>query len=74
MDHDALWAKTPASPIMHRPLKAWLNAGIRQDDRLFPPTAGTPQGGSMSPVLALIALHGMDEAITRVYPRAGVIT
>jgi len=27
----------------------------------------------MSPLLALIALHGMDEAITQVYPEARVI-
>ena|SRR5437763_319339 len=27
----------------------------------------------LSPLLALIALHGMDEAITHVYPRAWVI-
>jgi len=44
-----------------------------QDHHLFPTTAGTPQGGSVSPLLALIALHGMDEAITQVYPRARVI-
>jgi RNA-directed DNA polymerase len=31
-----------------------------------------PQG-SISPLLALIALHGMDEAITQVYPKARVI-
>ena len=30
-------------------------------------------GGVRSPLLALIALHGMDEAITHVYPRAWVI-
>jgi RNA-directed DNA polymerase len=44
-----------------------------EDHHLFPTTAGTPQGGSVSPLLALIALHGMDKAITQVYPRARVI-
>ena len=44
------------------------------EDGAFSPTlAGTPQDGSVSPLLALIALHGMDEAITQVYPRARVI-
>src|SRR5215813_11840763 len=71
--HEALLAKTQASPIIRRQLKAWLKAGILADDRLSPPTAGTPQGGSVSPLLALIALSGMDEAITQVYPRACVI-
>ena len=73
IDHDALLAKTHAPPVIRRQLKAWLKAGIWEDHQLFPTEAGTPQGGSISPLLALIALHGMDEAITRVYPRARVI-
>jgi RNA-directed DNA polymerase len=71
--HEALLAKTQASPIIRRQLKAWLKAGILADGRLSPTTAGTPQGGSVSPLLALIALSGMDKAITQVYPRACVI-
>ena len=74
IDHDALLAKTQASPVIRRQLKAWLKAGILEDNHLSPTTAGTPQGGSISPLLALIALHGMEEAITRVYPQARVIT
>jgi RNA-directed DNA polymerase len=66
-------AKTPASPLIRRQLKAGLKAGIMEENQLLPTTAGTPQGGSISPLLALIALHGMDEAITQVYPRARVI-
>src|SRR2546425_662343 len=73
IDHEALLAKTQACPVIRRQLKAWLKAGIMEDDRLSPTTAGTPQGGSISPLLALIALHGMDEAITQVYPQARVI-
>src|SRR5262249_43499809 len=42
-------------------------------DAFSPTLAGTPQGGSVSPLLALIALHGMDAAITQVYPEARVI-
>src|SRR5215468_7363521 len=71
--HEALLAKTQAPPVIRRQLKAWLNAGILQDGHLVPTTAGTPQGGSISPLLALIALHGLDEAITKVYPRARVV-
>jgi RNA-directed DNA polymerase len=59
--------------VIRRQLKAWLKAGILEDDHLSPTTTGTPQGGSCSPLLALIALHGMEEAITRVYPQARVI-
>jgi RNA-directed DNA polymerase len=71
--HAALLAKTQASPGLRRPIKAWLKAGIREEGQLCPTTAGTPQGGSGSPRLALIALHGMDEALTQVYPPARVI-
>jgi RNA-directed DNA polymerase len=71
--HDALLTKTQTTPVIRRQLKAWLKAGIWENHQLFPTEAGTPQGGPISPLLALIALHGMDEAITRVYPRAHVI-
>src|SRR5262245_54227264 len=71
--HDALLAKTQASPAIRRQLKAWLKAGVLEDGHVAPTAAGTPQGGSISPLLALIALHGMDEAITQVHPQARVI-
>jgi RNA-directed DNA polymerase len=71
--HEALLAKLQASAAIRRQIKAWLKAGIMEDQQLFPTTAGRPQGGSISPLLALIALDGMDEAIRQVYPRAGVI-
>jgi RNA-directed DNA polymerase len=73
IDHQALLAKMQVPPVIRRQVKAWLQAGILEDDHLSATTAGTPQGGSCSPLLALIALHGMEEAITRVYPRARVI-
>jgi RNA-directed DNA polymerase len=73
IDHGALLAKTQTSPVIRRQLKAWLKAGVLEDDYLLPTTAGTPQGGTISPLLALIALHGMDEAIIQVYPKARVI-
>src|SRR5919197_6465010 len=73
IDHQALLSKVQAPPRIRRQLKAWLQAGLLEDDHLRPTTAGTPQGGSCSPLLALIALHGMDEVITRVHPHARVI-
>jgi RNA-directed DNA polymerase len=38
------------------------------DGRELPTEAGTPQGGVASPLLANIALHGLETAITPAYP------
>jgi len=73
LDHAALLAKLQAPSGIRRQVRAWLRSGIIEADTFTPTTAGTPQGGSCSPLLALIALHGMEEAITQVYPEARVI-
>jgi RNA-directed DNA polymerase len=46
-----------------RVLQQWLKAGYLEKNRLFPTTAGTPQGGIASPVLANLTLDGMESAI-----------
>ena len=71
--HTALLAKLQAPPGIRRQVRGWLRSGILEADTLSPTTAGTPQGGSVSPLLALIALHGREEAITHMYPEARVI-
>ena len=40
-----------------RHIKKWLKAGVLEDEKLRRPEAGTPQGGSISPLLANIYLH-----------------
>ena len=47
---------------MRRRIKGWLKAGCLQEEQLFPTEEGTPQGGAVSPLLANIALHGIEEA------------
>src|SRR5919202_5754828 len=42
INHDALLAKTQASPAIRRQLKAWLKAGVLEDGHFAPTTAGTP--------------------------------
>ncbi len=44
-------------------IKAWLKAGIIEKKQKVQPEEGTPQGGVVSPLLANIALHGMESAI-----------
>ena len=44
-------------------IKAWLKAGYVEHKAWHPTDAGTPQGGVISPLLANIALHGMEEAL-----------
>jgi group II intron reverse transcriptase/maturase len=40
-----------------RHIKKWLNAGVLEDGKRMNTTVGTPQGSSVSPVLANIYLH-----------------
>lgn len=44
-------------------IKQWLKAGYVEQEVLHATERGTPQGGVVSPLLANIALHGMEEAI-----------
>ena len=58
-----LLAKLKTFPTLTRQIKAWLKSGVVMDGKLFPTDEGTPQGGVVSPLLALIALHGLETAI-----------
>jgi len=44
-------------------IRQWLKAGYVELGTLHATDAGTPQGGVISPLLANIALHGMEEAL-----------
>jgi len=46
-------------------LRKWLKAGVFENGQLKPTESGTPQGGIISPVLANIALDGLEEALER---------
>ncbi len=47
----------------HGLIKQWLKAGYVDAAVEYETPAGTPQGGIISPLLANIALHGMEEAL-----------
>jgi len=44
-------------------LRRWLEAGYVDEGTLFESRAGTPQGGVISPVLANMALDGLEAAV-----------
>jgi RNA-directed DNA polymerase len=44
-------------------IRQWLKAGYMERGRFHHTSSGTPQGGVISPLLANIALHGMETAV-----------
>jgi RNA-directed DNA polymerase len=59
-------------PVPGRELiKQWLKAGYVEQEVFQATEQGTPQGGVVSPLLANIALHGMEEALGVKYDYRG---
>jgi RNA-directed DNA polymerase len=69
IDHEALLNKLGTFSALRQVIRAWLKAGVLDGDSLFPTKEGTPQGGVISPLLANVALHGLEIAIQSHFPR-----
>ncbi|MGK7933571.1 MAG: group II intron reverse transcriptase/maturase [Microcystaceae cyanobacterium] len=64
INHNKLLAKLETHPTLKRQIKSWLLSGVI--DKSWSATEeGTPQGGVVSPLLANIALHGMELEIKK---------
>ncbi|MEG4397354.1 group II intron reverse transcriptase/maturase [Microcoleus sp. BROC3] len=69
INHDVLLSKLNTYPTLRRQIRAWLKAGVMDGNKLFPTNEGTPQGGVISPLLANVALHGIEEWIMGLAPK-----
>jgi RNA-directed DNA polymerase len=66
IDHDWLLSHTPMNKkILHK----WLKAGYLENGQWYPTTAGTPQGGPISPILANMTLDGLEERLHRLFAK-----
>ena len=54
-------------------IKGWLKAGFVSDGKFNPTEMGTPQGGVISPLLANIGLHGLENYIKSTNSKLGVV-
>lgn len=66
INHESLIQKLNTFPQMEQQVRAWLEANIMEGYANAPKlvtrsTMGTPQGGIVSPLLANVALHGLEE-------------
>lgn len=68
IDHNFLM-RTIGNFPGRRWIQAWLEAGVMEKHRLIPTTAGTPQGGIISPLLSNITLHDMGTALKISYDK-----
>jgi RNA-directed DNA polymerase len=68
INQERLLEKLNTFPQVRRLARTWHKAGVMDGHDLFPTETGVPQGGPISPLLANVALHGLETAITSAFP------
>lgn len=68
IDHKWLLSTIPMEKTI---LRKWLKSGFMERKTLYPTHTGTPQGGIASPVLANMALDGLEEVIAQTFGKIG---
>jgi RNA-directed DNA polymerase len=63
IDHQALLGKLDTCASIKRIITRWLKAGIMEKATLFPTEQGVCQGAVLAPLLANIALHGLEQVV-----------
>jgi RNA-directed DNA polymerase len=54
-------------------IQRWLKAGYVLKGDINPTKTGTPQGGVISPLLANIGLHGLEQFVKTTNPKLGIV-
>lgn len=68
INQEALLRKLDMNGSVRQQIKAWLKSGVIDAGKFVATTAGTPQGGVLSPLLSSIALHGLESLINQEFP------
>ncbi len=63
INHGRLLQKLRVKGRLRQQIKSWLKAGVIDKNVFAKTEQGTPQGGVISPLLANVALHGMEEGL-----------